>query len=93
LETSVRQPFDTKYEDVVWHRDPAASGWRSRAFVGEFQLLAYDDGRWVVRLHDRTLEQGRSTDSRREAMIYMRQFAWLCRVFKVEDALDRDRQG
>jgi hypothetical protein len=35
---------------VEWDRDPAASGWRSRAFVGEgFELLAYDDGRWEVR--------------------------------------------
>jgi hypothetical protein len=42
---------------LTWSRDPAASGWRSRALVGEgtfdggkrFELIAYDDGRWEVR--------------------------------------------
>jgi hypothetical protein len=36
--------------DVVWDRDPAASGWRSRCHLGgQWELLAYDDGRWEVR--------------------------------------------
>lgn len=33
-----------------WERDHAASGWRSRAWMGEgWELIAYDDGRWEVR--------------------------------------------
>lgn len=32
-----------------WHRDPAASGWRSRAWLDDYELVAYDDGRWEVR--------------------------------------------
>lgn len=36
--------------EVDWHRDPAASGWRSRAWLSDgWELLAYDDGRWEVR--------------------------------------------
>lgn len=36
--------------DFEWHRDPAASGWRSRAFMGSmWEILVYDDGGWEVR--------------------------------------------
>ncbi len=48
-------------EEIDWNRDPAASGWRSRAFVGDgfwsdgwsdgkrFELIVYDNGDWEVR--------------------------------------------
>ncbi len=39
-----------EWDGIEWHRDPAASGWRSRAFLPEGELLAYDDGNWEVRL-------------------------------------------
>lgn len=35
---------------MIWHRDPAAFGWRSRAFLPNGELLAYDNGDWEVRL-------------------------------------------
>ncbi len=36
-------------EEVVdWCRDPAASGWRSRAFLDKGEVVAYDDGHWWV---------------------------------------------
>jgi len=35
---------------LAWYRDPAASGWRSRAFLPNGELLAYDDGDWEIRL-------------------------------------------
>lgn len=41
---------DEEMEKIEWHRDPAASGWRSRAFLRDGELLAYDDGRWELRL-------------------------------------------
>jgi hypothetical protein len=37
-------------EVIEWHRDPAASGWRSRAWLDKGEVVAYDDGRWFVRL-------------------------------------------
>lgn len=37
-------------EPIEWCRDPAASGWRSRAFLDKGEVVAYDDGRWFVRL-------------------------------------------
>jgi hypothetical protein len=37
-------------DEVEWHRDPAASGWRSRAFLDRGELIAYDDGTWLVSL-------------------------------------------
>lgn len=37
-------------DSIDWNRDPAASGWRSRAFLEDgWQLIAYDDGRWEIR--------------------------------------------
>ena len=46
-----------RFEQLRWHRDPAASGWRSRCWPndadatvdGRWELLAYDDGHWEVR--------------------------------------------
>jgi hypothetical protein len=35
-------------EPIEWHRDPAASGWRSRAFLDKGEVVAYDDGHWFV---------------------------------------------
>ncbi len=36
--------------EIRWHRDPAASGWRERAFMDDdWQLVAYDDGAWSIR--------------------------------------------
>lgn len=56
----MRQPLQTEYADIVWHRDHAATGWRSRAFVGEFNLLAYDDGRWALQSDQQTTASGRT---------------------------------
>jgi hypothetical protein len=37
---------------IIWDRDPAASGWRSRAFLERgdkrYELVAYDDGGWWI---------------------------------------------
>lgn len=49
--------MSVRFEQLRWHRDPAASGWRSRCWPNDvdgsvnarWQLLAYDDGRWEVR--------------------------------------------
>lgn len=41
-------------ENLDWSRDPAASGWRSRAWpapegTGPWEVLVYDTGEWEVR--------------------------------------------
>lgn len=33
---------------IEWQRDPAASGWRSRAFLEKGEVVAYDSGAWFV---------------------------------------------
>lgn len=35
-------------EEPIWNRDPAASGWRSRAFLKNGEVFVYDDGRWFI---------------------------------------------
>ena len=35
---------------IEWNRDPAASGWRSRAFLSAGEVGVYDTGDWYVRL-------------------------------------------
>ena len=43
-------PFGTSIQDGVWYRDHAASGWRSRMWVGDkWEALVYDEGEWEVR--------------------------------------------
>ncbi len=37
-------------EAVDWCRDHATSGWRSRAWLDKGEVIAYDDGRWEIRL-------------------------------------------
>lgn len=55
--------YPVRQLDVGWDRDPAASGWRWRAFLdGGWELLAYDDGRWEVR-HGSAVASGREADS------------------------------
>lgn len=36
----------------AWGRDPASSGWRTRAFPPGAEILVYDDGQWFVRLNE-----------------------------------------
>jgi hypothetical protein len=47
-----------------WDRDGAASGWRWRLFLGTWELMAYDDGRWEARHTPscRTLAHGEEKD-------------------------------
>ncbi len=49
--------------DVEWDRDPAASGWRSRAFLPDFwQVLVYDDGAWHIRYRNEQIVSGKEND-------------------------------
>ena len=41
-----------------WHFDPAFTGPRRRAFVGTWQLIAYEDGRWEVRYDNKVVDTG-----------------------------------
>jgi hypothetical protein len=33
---------------LLWSRDHAASGWRSRCWVGSHELVVYDTGDWYI---------------------------------------------
>lgn len=55
---------EQKQGDVVeWCRDPAASGWRSRAFLDGGEVVAYDDGRWFVCLSGHATADAEGSES------------------------------
>jgi len=49
---------------IDWIRDHTVSGWRSRVFLSNTEeLIAYDDGRWEVRLNGETKAFGKESCS------------------------------
>lgn len=73
------------FETIEWSRDPAASGWRSRAWLdgswGHDELIAYDDGAWEVRRstsNGHTVAQGKKMNGERAKGAAYR--TWLCYV-------------
>lgn len=50
---------------VNWDRDPAASGWRSRAFLDKGHITVYDDGEWdvVIRPNYQPSAHGKESDA------------------------------
>ena len=51
-------------DGIEWDRDPAASGWRSRAFLDDgWQLIVYDEGDWSIRKNNEPLIQGKETSA------------------------------
>lgn len=50
-------------EPIEWCRDPAASGWRSRAFLDKGEVVAYDSGHWFVCLSGRGVASAQGDES------------------------------
>ena len=46
--TGIRDRIDKAWAGLDWHRDPAASGWRTRVFLKKCDVRVYDDGEWIV---------------------------------------------